>query len=116
MGTDMPEDDPIPADRDDETGQFTSTVEADQALDAFGSRTDDCEPLSSKEVAEITGIPDRTAYNKLQDLVYDGKLATKKVGRNRVYWIPNDHLESFRNSTHYVQNDEDDDPANPGGS
>lgn len=119
MGLHMPEDDSIPTDRDDETGQFTSTVEADVALDAFGDRADDCEPLSAKEVAEITGLADRTAYNKLQDLAYDGKLATKKVGRNRVYWIPHSHLESFRSSKHYEQDEQDaerGDPANPGGA
>lgn len=105
-----------PTGRDEDTGRFTTSIDADVALDAFGDRDDDCEPLSAKEVAERTDLAERTAHTKLKDLVDEGMLQTKTVGRNRVYWVAQPHLESFRNSSHYEQDEQDDDPdpANPG--
>ncbi|WP_458190895.1 GAF domain-containing protein [Haladaptatus sp. NG-WS-4] len=46
-------------------------------------------PLTTTEVAEKFNCTDRTIYNKLDALVNDGLLKTKKVGaRGRVWWQP----------------------------
>ncbi|WP_435348464.1 bacterio-opsin activator domain-containing protein [Haloarchaeobius sp. HRN-SO-5] len=47
------------------------------------------EPYTSSEVADRLDCARTTAYGKLQDLVDDGTLRTKKVGaRGRVWWLP----------------------------
>jgi PAS domain S-box-containing protein len=65
----------------------------DQTLKVFDQITQ--EPLTTTEVAEIIDCERRTAYNRLQKLVEDNRLKTKKVGSSaRVWWSP-----SAQNST-----------------
>ncbi|SHL34438.1 bacterio-opsin activator domain-containing protein [Haladaptatus paucihalophilus] len=46
-------------------------------------------PLTTPEVAAEFDCTDRTVYNKLEELVAEGPLKTKKVGaRGRVWWRP----------------------------
>jgi PAS domain S-box-containing protein len=53
------------------------------ALDSPGT------PLTTPEVADEFDCTNRTIYNKLETLVADGSLETKKVGaRGRVWWQP----------------------------
>lgn len=50
-------------------------------------------PVTTPEVAEGFDCTQRTIYNKLESLVDDGVLETKKVGANsRVWWRPVEHL------------------------
>ncbi|SFR66862.1 PAS domain S-box-containing protein [Halogeometricum rufum] len=57
-----------------------------QTLDAFGAVG---EPVTTPEVAERLDIGRRTAYARLERLVEDGRVETKKVGANaRVWWRP----------------------------
>ena len=47
------------------------------------------EPLTTPEVAEALDLGRRTVYARLERLVEEGRLATKKVGANaRVWWRP----------------------------
>jgi len=46
------------------------------------------EPLSATEVGERTGMARTTAHNRLEGLVEDGPVATKKLGaRSRAYFV-----------------------------
>jgi PAS domain S-box-containing protein len=55
-----------------------------QTLDAFEAVG---EPVTTPEVAERLGLGRRTAYGRLERLVEEGRLETKKVGANaRVWW------------------------------
>lgn len=61
----------------------------DDVLATFGVNSDPCEPLSAGEVAERLDCGRRTALNKLDALVEEEQLRTKKVGaRGRVFWRP----------------------------
>lgn len=46
------------------------------------------EPLSAGEVAEKAGCARTTAHNRLEKLVEEGIVGTKKLGaRSRAYWL-----------------------------
>ncbi|WP_293028967.1 bacterio-opsin activator domain-containing protein [Natronococcus sp.] len=58
-----------------------------EVLKAFDSLAGPGTPLTTAEVAAEFDCTDRTIYNKLDALVEDGRLETKKVGsRGRVWW------------------------------
>ncbi|GGO01550.1 helix-turn-helix transcriptional regulator [Haloarcula pellucida] len=67
------------------TGQFT----LDTVLAVFDDRSDPARPLTANDVMEAVDCSRRTAHNKLNELVEQGRLATRKVGaRGRVWWVP----------------------------
>ncbi|MBV0903028.1 helix-turn-helix transcriptional regulator [Haloarcula salina] len=69
------------------TGQFT----LDAVLAVFDDRSDPARPLTANDVMDEIGCSRRTAHNKLNELVEQGRLATRKVGaRGRVWWVPMD--------------------------
>ncbi|RLM83835.1 PAS domain S-box protein [Halobellus sp. Atlit-38R] len=60
-----------------------------QVRDAFEALGPPGTPLTTPEVATTFDCTDRTIYNRLETLVEDGVLETKKVGaRGRVWWQP----------------------------
>ncbi|MFO7927431.1 ArsR family transcriptional regulator [Natronomonas sp.] len=70
-------------------GEFTDRIPADAALDAFDAREDAARPLTAADVMEALDCSRRTAHNKLNALVDEGSLQTRKVGaRGRVWWRP----------------------------
>ncbi|WP_411965120.1 PAS domain S-box protein [Haloferax sp. YSMS24] len=59
----------------------------DETLAVFEETSGTGEPLTTQEVTEHLDCTRRTVYNRLQRLVDDGLLATKKVGaRGRIWW------------------------------
>ncbi|WP_440765608.1 ArsR family transcriptional regulator [Natronorubrum sp. DTA7] len=70
-------------------GQYADRIPSTAALEAFDEREDLGRPLTADDVMEHLGCSRRTAHNKLNDLVEDGTLETRKVGaRGRVWWVP----------------------------
>ncbi|MFB6250267.1 MAG: hypothetical protein ABEI27_01040 [Halobellus sp.] len=66
-------------------GQFP----LDAVLAIFQGRNDLARPLTANDVMDRLDCSRRTAHNKLNELVDQGTLATRKVGaRGRVWWIP----------------------------
>lgn len=59
-----------------------------RVLDVFEDKRDRAEPLTTSEVADIVNCHRKTAYNHLEDLVFEGQLKSKKVGSGKVYWRP----------------------------
>lgn len=60
-----------------------------EVLEAFDGLAPPGTPLSTPEVAAEFDCTARTIYNKLEGLVEEGPLETKKVGsRGRVWWRP----------------------------
>ena len=60
-------------------------------LDVFTSGSNQHTPLTTTEVADAVSGPRRTVYEKLEGLVADGILQSKKVGaRARIWWVPVD--------------------------
>jgi len=61
--------------RDDETGRFEASVEADTILeDVFETP----EPRSTREVADLLGLSRSRTYELLSDLEAEGQLSKKK--------------------------------------
>jgi GAF domain-containing protein/DNA-binding CsgD family transcriptional regulator/DNA-binding Lrp family transcriptional regulator len=61
-----------------------------EKVDAFGPPST---PVTTPEIAEEFDCTQRTIYNRLDSLVDDGILQTKKVGANsRVWWHPLDRV------------------------
>lgn len=72
-----------------EHGQYVGRIPPDEALAVFESRTDRARPLTASDVMDALDCSRRTAHNKLNELVEDGALETRKVGaRGRVWWVP----------------------------
>lgn len=70
-------------------GQYADHIPARAALEAFEAREDAARPLTAEDVLDHLGCSRRTAHNKLNELVEDGVLETRKVGaRSRVFWVP----------------------------
>ena len=64
-------------------------VTRDEILAAFDAEASPHEPLATSEVADAVNCARRTVYDKLEQLVEDGLLKSKKVGaRARVWWQP----------------------------
>jgi len=71
----------------------TTEFSLEAVLSVFESRSDPARPLTANDVMEALDCSRRTAHDKLNALVDDGVLATRKVGaRGRVWWIPFDSL------------------------
>ncbi|MFB6088022.1 MAG: ArsR family transcriptional regulator [Haloarculaceae archaeon] len=76
-------------DDDAETARFS----LESVLAVFRARSDPARPLTANDVMEELSCSRRTAHNKLNALVDEGVLATRKVGaRGRVWWIPFEEL------------------------
>ncbi|WP_254522568.1 HTH domain-containing protein [Natrinema caseinilyticum] len=70
-------------------GQYSDRIPPEAALEAFDEREDRGRPLTASDVMEHLDCSRRTAHNKLNELVEDGALQTRKVGaRGRVWWVP----------------------------
>lgn len=70
-------------------GQYADRIPPEAALEAFEEREDRGRPLTADDVMEHLNCSRRTAHNKLNDLVEDGVIETRKVGaRGRVWWVP----------------------------
>jgi hypothetical protein len=66
----------------------------ESVLTVFRDRSDPARPLTANDVMEELDCSRRTAHNKLNALVEEGVLATRKVGaRGRVWWVPFENLE-----------------------
>jgi hypothetical protein len=60
----------------------------------FEAREDHARPLTASDVMDELDCSRRTAHNKLNELVEQGVLDTRKVGaRSRVWWVPIDRAE-----------------------
>lgn len=67
----------------------------DSVLAVFTARSDPARPLTANDVMAELDCSRRTAHNKLNALVEQGALATRKVGaRGRVWWIPATDIET----------------------
>jgi hypothetical protein len=70
-------------------GEFSDRIPAEAALAAFETREDLARPLTADDVMDALDCSRRTAHNKLNGLVEDGTLETRKIGsRGRVWWRP----------------------------
>ena len=70
-------------------GQYADRIPPEAALEAFEQRDDQGRPLTAADVMDHLGCARRTAHNKLNALVEEGSLETRKVGaRGRVWWVP----------------------------
>ena len=73
----------------DERGQYADRIPPEAALEAFEQREDLGRPLTAADVMDALDCSRRTAHNKLNALVDDGRLETRKIGsRGRVWWVP----------------------------
>lgn len=67
------------------------TLDAVEAV--FRTRSDPTRPLTANDVMDELGCSRRTAHDKLNALVDEGVLSTRKIGaRGRVWWVPFDEL------------------------
>lgn len=74
-----------------EHGQYADRIPTEAALAVFEDREDRARPLTADDVMAALDCSRRTAHNKLNELVDQGVLRTRKVGaRGRVWWIPID--------------------------
>jgi HTH-type transcriptional regulator, bacterioopsin transcriptional activator and related proteins len=70
----------------------SSTLSPARVLEVVDTLGPPNTPVTTPEVAAEFDCTDRTIYNKLETLVEDGPLETKKVGaRGRVWWRPVDN-------------------------
>lgn len=75
--------------RRDGAGGGSDQVPLRAVLAVFERREDQARPLTASDIMDAVGCSRRTAHNKLNDLVEDGSLKTRKVGsRSRVWWVP----------------------------
>jgi PAS domain S-box-containing protein len=60
-----------------------------EALALFDRREDPCEPLTTSEIADALDSTERTANDRLEELVERGELQTKRTdGHDRIWWRP----------------------------
>lgn len=77
---------------DDDRSRSTE-FSLESVVAVFRARSDPSRPLTANDVMAELDCSRRTAHNKLNELVEEGVLATRKVGaRGRVWWIPFDEL------------------------
>lgn len=70
----------------------SSTPSPADVLDVFDSLRQPGTPYTTTEIGQHFECTDRTVYNKLETLVEEGHIETKKVGaRGRVWWRPLHH-------------------------
>lgn len=70
-------------------GQYADRIPPEAVLSVFEERRDRARPLTANDVMESLDCSRRTAHDKLNVLVEEGLLETRKVGaRSRVWWIP----------------------------
>ena len=69
----------------DESGQYVEQVTVDAVLDVFEESK--VAVLTASEVADNLDCSRPAAYNKLEELVKQGKLQKKKVGARAVVYI-----------------------------
>lgn len=86
----------------------SSTPSPSAVLEEFDALAPPGTPLTTPEVADGFDCTSRTIYNKLETLVDEGVLETKKVGaRGRVWWRPpHNHDDTDRESRSEVDPDE----------
>jgi len=83
-----------------EHGEYVDRIPAEAALEAFEARNDAARPLTATDIMETLDCSRRTAHNKLNTLVDQGKLETRKVGaRGRVWWPPVSNSDPERPAT-----------------
>jgi DNA-binding Lrp family transcriptional regulator len=74
--------------RDDDAAN-AGKVPVRAVLAVFEERSDRARPLTATDIMDAVGCSRRTAHNKLNELVEEGRLETRKVGsRSRVWWVP----------------------------
>lgn len=79
---------PPTSERTDDSSQ-SARVPLSAVLEVFEERDDRARPLTASDVMGAVDCSRRTAHNKLNELVEEGVLETRKVGsRSRVWWIP----------------------------
>jgi hypothetical protein len=70
-------------------GQFVGRITLDDVIAIFDEREDRARPLTANDVMDALDCSRRTAHDKLEALVEDGVLETRKIGsRGRVWWMP----------------------------
>lgn len=70
-------------------GQFVGRITPEDVIAIFDERDDRARPLTANDVMDGLACSRRTAHDKLEALVEDGVLATRKIGsRGRVWWVP----------------------------
>jgi hypothetical protein len=73
----------------DERGQYVGRIPLADVVEVFETRDDRARPLTASDVMDALDCSRRTAHNKLNELVDEGVLDTRKVGaRSRVWWTP----------------------------
>ncbi|QZX99984.1 helix-turn-helix domain-containing protein [Halobaculum rubrum] len=71
-----------------------SRVPVSEVHDVFERRDDLARPVTASDVMDAVDCSRRTAHNKLNELVEEGILETRKVGsRSRVWWTPIDNSD-----------------------
>lgn len=70
-------------------GQYADRIPPEAVLSVFEGRDDRARPLTANDVMEALECSRRTAHDKLNELVDEGILESRKIGaRGRVWWIP----------------------------
>ncbi|WP_222914135.1 helix-turn-helix domain-containing protein [Natrinema sp. SYSU A 869] len=70
-------------------GQYADRIPAKAAREVFEERDDFGRPLTADDIIESLDCSRRTAHNKLNTLVDEGILETRKIGASgRVWWVP----------------------------
>lgn len=82
MGINMPYDE-----RNDETGQFTSTYTSDDFLDALRVIDDGA---TTREVGEQVKCAYRTALFHLTDLESEGRVQSRDIGASKLWTLSED--------------------------
>lgn len=73
----------------DSGSQRSSRVPVRDVHEVFEQREDAARPLTAGDIMDALDCSRRTAHNKLNELVEEGVLRTRKVGsRSRVWWTP----------------------------
>lgn len=92
----------------DGNGQYADRIPPEAALEAFEQRDDLGRPLTAADVMDTLDCSRRTAHNKLNALVDDGYLETRKIGsRGRVWWVPIPASEADQPVADAIRADED---------
>jgi predicted transcriptional regulator len=80
--------------RDEKSGRYVESLSADNVLAVFEDREDQHEPLTAREIGDVTGFDRRTVDTRLRQMSDQDRVATKKIGaRARAWWLPDDPEE-----------------------